>query len=224
MIGQVLGLLHTAAAHRSRFDGLLRELAPTGVIWTHSVREELLREALDSVPELHRMTSISAALKELRADGATQILCTCSSIGSMAETSGASLQLPTLRVDRPMAEAAVQQGDHILVVACLPSTLAPTMRLLRECAAAGNREIKIETMLLSDVWHWFQDGDEATFVRAIADAILEARPKADALVLAQASMVQAAGLLTELAMPVLSSPRLGVATALSRLTGRQIAA
>lgn len=219
MSDPVLGLLHTAAPHRGRFDGLLSELAPAGTTWIHSVREELLREALESVPELHRTASISAALKELRGNGAAQILCTCSSIGSLAEIAGAALTLPTLRVDRPMAEAAVRQGRHILVAACLPSTLAPTIRLLNECAAADDRQVEIETMLLPSAWHWFQEGNEAAFVRAIADAMLNAPPTADVVVLAQASMAGAAALLTELAMPVLSSPRLGVEAALARLTG-----
>lgn len=46
MSDPVLGLLHTAAPHRGRFDGLLSELAPAGTTWIHSVREELDRKSV----------------------------------------------------------------------------------------------------------------------------------------------------------------------------------
>jgi len=222
MTDPALGLLHTAAAHRDRFGALLKELAPPGVTWIHSVREELLREALDGAPEARQMATISAALDELRANGATQILCTCSSIGRLAEIAGARLKVATLRVDRPMAERAVAQGRHILVVACLPSTLTPTAALLRECAAASDRQVEIETMLLPSAWRWFQEGNEAAFNRAIAETVLDSPLTVDVVVLAQASMASAAALLPQLTAPVLSSPRLGVEAALSRLAGQRI--
>lgn len=220
----VLGLLHTASNHRGRFDALLRELSPPGVTWVDKVREALLRDALDEMPEARQWAAITAALAELHADGSEQVLCTCSSIGRLAELAGARLGLPTLRVDRPMAERAVALGRHILVVACLSSTLRPTTALLREVAAAADRPIEIETLYLASAWQLHLQGDEPGFARAIADAILDSPLTVDALVLAQASMAPAVDLLSGLAVPVLTSPRLGVAAALSRLTGARVAA
>lgn len=220
MSGSVLGLLHTAAAHRSRFDAILRELAPPGVTWVHGVREDLLHDALAEVPDARQAASISTALADLRAKGAAQILCTCSSIGGLAEMVGERVQIPTLRVDRPMAERAIAAGRQILVVACLTSTLVPTAALLRDCAAAAGRQVEIETMLLPTAWRWFQDGDEAAFHRAIAAAVLDAPPAVDVVVLAQASMAPAAALLAQMQAPVFTSPRLGVEAALARLVGQ----
>lgn len=215
MTGSVLGLLHTAAANRERFDALLRQLAPH-VAGIHGVHEDLLRAALDGVDETRQMAGISTALAELHARGASQVLCTCSSIGGLAERAGARLKLPTLRVDRPMAERAVALGHRILVVACLPSTLAPTTALLRECAAAADRRIEIETMLLASAWRLFQEGDEPAYHRAIAAALLDAPQTVDAIVLAQATMAPAAAL-AAFPAPVLGSPRLGIEAALARM-------
>ena len=220
MTDLVLGLLHTGRSHCDRFGALLQELAPPDVTWVQSVREDLLQAALDEVSEGRQTASIGTALGALRDKGAAQILCTCSSIGRLAEMTGARLQVPTLRVDRPMAERAIAAGRHILVVACLTSTLLPTAALLRDCAAAADREVEIETMLLPMAWRWFQEGNEPAFHRAIAAGVLDSALTADAVVLAQASMAPAAALLAELKVPVLSSPRLGVQAALSRLTGR----
>ena len=218
MSRRVLGLLHTAEAHRVRFDRLLTELAPQNVGWVHSVREILLRQALDTFPVNTIAAGIEAALAKLQSQGARQILCTCSSVGGMAEQVGKQMGLPTLRVDRPMAEAAVATGRHILVAACLSSTLGPTTQLLNEVAHAQNRRIEIETLLMENAWPLFQAGDEVGFSRQIASLILATRPQPDAIVLAQASMADAAELLKQSPVPVFSSPRLGVATALRRLT------
>jgi len=215
---RVLGLLHTAESHRARFDRLLAELAPQNVGWVHCVREVLLRQALDTFPVHSIAAGIETALARLQSQGARQVLCTCSSVGGMAEQVGRQMGLPTLRLDRPMADAAVAAGRHILVAACLPSTLGPTTQLLNEVAYAQNRRIEIETLLMENAWPLFQAGDEAGFSRHIASIILATRPRPDVIVLAQASMAAAAELLRQSPVPVFSSPRLGVAAALSRLT------
>jgi hypothetical protein len=215
---QVLGLLHTAESHRARFDRLLAELAPQNVGWVHCVREILLRQALDTFPVNTIAAGIESALATLQSQGATQVLCTCSSVGGMAEQVGRQIGLPTLRLDRPMADAAVLAGRHILVAACLSSTLGPTTQLLNEVAHVQNRRIEIETLLMENAWPLFQAGDEAGFSRRIASIILATRPRPDAIVLAQASMAAAADLLRQSPVPVFSSPRLGVAASLRRLT------
>lgn len=218
MTRRVLGLLHTAEAHRARFDRLLAELAPRDVRWVHCVREVLLRQALDTFPVNTIAAGIESALATLQSQGATEALCTCSSVGGMAEQVGRQMGLPTLRVDRPMAEAAVGAGKRLLVAACLPSTLGPTTQLLNEVAYAQNRRIEIETLLMENAWPLFQAGDEAGFARHIAGIIQHIRPRPDAIVLAQASMAGAADLLKQSPVPVFASPRLGVAASLARLT------
>ena len=217
--GRVLGLLHTAEAHRARFDRLLAELAPPEIGWVHCVREALLRQALETFPVNTIAAGIESAMAALRSQGAQQVLCTCSSIGGMAEHVGRQMGLPTLRLDRPMAEAAIAAGRRILVAACLPSTLGPTTQLLNEVAHAQNRRVAIETLLMENAWPLFQAGDEAAFTRHIAGIMLSIRPRPDAIVLAQASMAAAADLLKQSPVPVFASPRLGVAAAIGRLTG-----
>ena len=218
MTRRVLGLLHTAESHRARFDRLLAELAPGKVGWVHCVREILLRQALDTFPVNTIASGIEAALTRLQHQGASQVLCTCSSVGGMAEQVGRQMGLPTLRLDRPMAEAAVAAGRHILVAACLPSTLGPTTQLLNEVAHGQGRQIEIETLLMENAWPLFQAGDEAGFTRHIAGIILNTRPQPDAIVLAQASMASAADLMRSSPVPIFSSPRLGITAALNRLT------
>ena len=111
MTRRVLGLLHTAESHRVRFDRLLAELAPETVGWVHCVRDVLLRQALDTFPVNTIAAGIEAALATLQSQGATQVLCTCSSVGGMAEQVGRQMGLPTLRVDRGWRRGRSPPGD-----------------------------------------------------------------------------------------------------------------
>ena len=56
--------------------------------------------------------------------GADVILNTCSSVGEIVELGRRVVDIPIVRIDEPMAIAAVTQYARIGVIATLPSTLA----------------------------------------------------------------------------------------------------
>ncbi|MEU8659101.1 aspartate/glutamate racemase family protein, partial [Actinoplanes philippinensis] len=123
-----IGFLHTAEVHVATFRGLFAELAPPGLADLHLVDEALLADArrTGSAPGL------AGRLRELAAAGADLIVCTCSTIGAEAEATPTGV--PVVRLDRPMAEAAVAMGDRIAVVATVESTVEPTMALIQATA------------------------------------------------------------------------------------------
>ncbi len=63
------------------------------------------------------------------------VVCTCSTIGGSAEQTRLPHGQSVLRVDRAMAERAVEIGSRIVVAAALESTLAPTTELIQDVAA-----------------------------------------------------------------------------------------
>ncbi|MYX08616.1 arylsulfatase [Streptomyces sp. SID8375] len=205
----MLALLHTSPVHVPVFDALRDAEAP-GLAMHHLVRPELLDRARAQGPDAVS-ADVSAVLSEAAGHGARAVLCTCSTIGSVAEAAGAALGLPVLRVDRPMAAAAVAAGPRIAVLAALESTLAPTEDLIVQEAQRAGREVRVRTVLVPDAWERFESGDTEGYLSAIAAAAREVRD-ADAIVLAQASMAPAAEGLDGGA-PVLSSPRLGLLAA-----------
>lgn len=204
-----LALLHTSPVHVAAFAALAAELAP-GAHIRHVVDEDLLADARAGglTPEL--AARVAERLREA-GEGADAVLCTCSTIGGLAEAADLG-GTPVLRVDRAMAEAAVAGGPRVAVVAALASTLAPT-RALIEGAAAG-RPLAISEHHCADAWPHFEAGDTAAYLAAVAGCARAAAPGADVVVLAQASMAGAAALLADLPVPVLSSPRLGLQAAL----------
>ncbi len=112
-----LTFLHTSSVHIKTFDILLAEMAPNIPV-QHIVDESLLQEAIDYgdvSPDLARR--IQDTVQTAEADGARTVLCTCSTIGDVAETTPTTA--PVIRVDRPMAEQAVAMGQRIIVAATL---------------------------------------------------------------------------------------------------------
>lgn len=211
-----LSFLHTSPIHIASFEGLLAELAPT-VLRRHVVDEKLLEDARSTGMTAELRQRIAHRITELVAEGAGVVLCTCSTIGAAAEQSQPIVGCPVIRVDRPMVEQAVTAGERILLVAALASTLAPTRQLIQELAAQQARSIHIQELLCEHAWQHFERGDQAAYLSTIASAIHRAAPQADVVILAQASMSGASQLCADLSIPILSSPRLGLAAALSAL-------
>ncbi|MFJ5259966.1 aspartate/glutamate racemase family protein [Streptomyces sp. NPDC088387] len=209
----MLALLHTSPVHVPVFDALRDEDHP-GLVLTHLVHEDLLDRARREGPEAVTGEVRDAVTRAVDA-GATAVLCTCSTIGAVAEAVGAPV--PVLRVDRPMAAAAVTAGPRIVVLATVESTLSPTAALVQEEARRARRPVHVRTRLVDGAWECFAAGDRTKYAHLVAEAA-DAVTDADAIVLAQASMSPAERL-TATAVPVLSSPRPGLAAA-ARVSGR----
>jgi len=153
---------------------------------------------------------IERALAELDRQGADVIVCTCSTIGGAAEIVGRRVGVAVVRVDRAMAERAVAIGGRVRVVAALESTLAPTRELLESVAADQGVELDVDVELIVGAWERFEAGDGDGYLALIADALAVHGLDCDVIVLAQASMAEAADRVA-VGVPVLSSPRLAVA-------------
>jgi hypothetical protein len=89
------------------------------------------------------------------------------------------------------------------------STFEPTVALVEEEARGAGRSVQVRTLLVDGAWARFEAGDVDGYVREVA-AAADSVTDADAIVLAQASMAPAERLTTT-SVPVLSSPRPGLA-------------
>ncbi|MFD7121612.1 aspartate/glutamate racemase family protein [Streptomyces sp. NPDC059922] len=199
----MLALLHTSPVHIPVFDAL-RDADHPGLVLRHLVDESLLSRARAEGPEAVA-AEVASVLAGAVAEGATAVLCTCSTIGEVAERAAPAVGVPVLRVDRPMAVAAAA-ADRVVVVAALDSTLDATAALIRQ--EAGERRIEIRTVLVEGAWERFEAGDRDGYLNAVAAAV-DAVTEADVIVLAQASMADAAERAAS-GIPVFSSPRPGL--------------
>ena len=210
-----VGFLHTSPVHVATFESLVAELLPgAGVVSIVDV-DLLDRARAQGLEEPELAAGVGRALDVLAGGGATEIVCTCSTIGVLAERIGRERSLSVVRVDRPMAERAVETGGRILVVAALASTVAPTIDLIAEVATGRGASVDVDVLLAEGAWPLFESGDLGAYLRTIADAAVAAASGAEApdvIVLAQASMAPVAELadIVALGIPVLASPQSAV--------------
>jgi hypothetical protein len=206
-----IAFLHTARAHVATFEELVAELG-SEVPRRHVVEPGLLAEARTAGVTTALEARVRAVVEEAAAGGASVVVCTCSTIGACAEAvTGPGFT--AMRIDRPMAEAAVRTGPRIAVVAALASTVGPTRALLLDAASRAGVQVAVTDVACEDAWPRFEAGDVAGYLAIVARTISHAAAGADVVVLAQASMAGAAAL-CRASVPVLASPRLGVEAAL----------
>lgn len=210
MPNTTIAFLHTASAHEQTFNDLLID-QPIKTV--HSVHEEWLTQARQDGLTDDLIDAVSARLREL-ADEADVVLCTCSTLGPIAQ----SLNMRNvLRVDQPMMQAAAAIDGTALLVMCLDSTVDASCVLFESACADADREPDYEVVTCPQAWQHFQDGDQAGFIREIEQTVQTEADVIDNLgciVLAQASMSVAASSLQGLDVPVLTSPALAVKAAL----------
>lgn len=226
--GPTIGFLHTSEVHVPVFDALLAGLDPDATAVTTVDPDLLVRACAGTGPE-DLTAAVRSALSDLADAGAQVVVCTCSTIGSLAEAASGADGVPVLRVDRPMVDRAVRTPPgragapvQILVAVALASTLGPTTDLLRTSATAAGRAVAVEVLRCDEAWPLFDAGRSEEFAAAVADLVVAAvvtdsageASRPDVVVLAQASMAPAAELLADLGVPVLASPREAVRRAL----------
>ena len=204
-----LGFLHTASIHVDRFEGLVKALAPQCQT-QHLVNESLLTDAISEGLTNYLAMRVAQQVRALIDAGADCVVCTCSTIGGLAE----SVDQRVIRIDRPLAVAAVQAGQNLLLLAAVESTLVPTMLLIEDVAAAQGRFVRCRMLLVAGAWAYFQAGDLAGYEQQIVRCMVANLDGVDAVVLAQASMDGVPGRVQGTQIPVLSSPMLGVRAAL----------
>jgi len=211
-----VAFLHTSPVHVETFDRLVKAVDPALQV-DHIVDEALLHDAqrvgVDDPPLIQR---VHDAMNHAAANGATAVVCTCSTIGSIAERTPPRPGLGFARIDRAMADRAVRLGPRILVVTALRSTLQPTTQLISESAAALQAAVELQTLWVEGAWPHFERGDRGAYLGTVVAAVRAAPRRFDVVVLAQASMADAADALQDLGVEVLSSPRLGVQALLAR--------
>lgn len=203
--------VHTALAMIEPVSNLFREYLPD-VKLNHIADDSLIQEVI----EFNKVTPTVAKrlinCYHMAEDaGADIIFNTCSSVGDIAQSARTMVKIPILKIDDPMAMEAVKMARKIAVLATLPTTLAPTVRLLKSMANEQNREIDVIEGLAGGAFAAMMSGDRETHDKLIIKASENVASKAELIVLAQGSMGRMQEKLEEITgIPVLSSPLSGV--------------
>ncbi len=211
-MSQTIAFIHTSPSMIPVFKPLAQELLK-GVATFNMVDESLLCDIIEhrGCPPSTARRLVGHVLSAEQA-GAQYILVTCSSMGPAVEAAQPLCGATVLRVDQPMAERAVATGSRIGVAATLPSTLQPTVDLIRRQADAIQREVSLDARVIEGAFEAVMNGQGETHDRLVAQAVGELVDTCDVVVLAQASMARVVDAIPaeQRKTPILSSPRLAV--------------
>lgn len=135
-------------------------------------------------------------------------LITCSAAGlDLMRRLERESPVPLVKIDAPMARAAVAAGNRIGALVTFPPTVGPTTALLAEVAQLAGRDVNVITELRPPALEALLKGDSETHDRMLREGAVALKSAgAEAIVLAQVSMAHMrAALEEELGVPVFSS-------------------
>ena len=205
-------LIHTAPMMVQIFTPLCKDRLPDVKV-TQIINESMIKDTIEAgrirqptIDALHTFADASFKL------GTELVMVTCSSIGPAVDLIQSRFQKPVLRVDEPMAEAAVARGRRIGVAATLRTTLEPTSELLQRKAREAGKPVELVECLCEGAFEAVMAGDTETHDALVSKAMINELGEVDVIVLAQASMARVIDRLPRgaLTAPVLSSPALAV--------------
>lgn len=199
-------LIHTSHAHEASFKALANRIAPDATL-VQITREDWLKQARKHGLRQGLINDISDTVRATKGT----VICTCTTIGEIAEAAGA------IRIDTPMMTEAARIGGPILLVYALESTAQASMAALEAALATAETPAEVTPLFLGEFWPLFEAGQFEAFAACMAGGVRDAigqRPFA-CVVLAQASMAPAGILLSDLGIPVLTSPESALRAAIT---------
>ena len=185
-----LAIIHTSPATLEPLKALAAEMLP-GCELINFVDDSILPQLAQNHGNLadveERLIHYARFAEQVRAD---IILEACSSVGEVVAKMQAAVSIPIVRIDETMAEEAVQRGTHVGVAATLPTTLAPTTRLLRAKADGAGKQVEITPLLIEGAYQKLMAGDREGHDNLLVEKLRELAGVTDVVVLAQASMAR----------------------------------
>ena len=217
-------IVHTSFVSVQDLKDLFAEAMPEAQV-RNIVDDSLLAEVLANggvTPGVsHRMLQYYQAAESA---GADLIFNQCSSVGEVAEAAAQRVKVPVVRVDARMAEVACETGRRIGVVATVETTLGPTCRLIEATAKRLGKTVEINRCLVEGAFSLLVGGDRPGHNRLVLEAIRRLAEEVDVVVCAQGSMTAILPELGATRVPILTSPRLGVASAAAALRSAPVSA
>ncbi len=207
-----IGLIHTSDVLVPLFEELCNELLPN--VETVNISDDSLIKETMAIGKLTDAIAnrLRGHIRNAQKAGVDAIMVTCSSLGPAVEASEEHAEVPLIRVDRAMADAAVALASRIGVIATVATTLGPTVELIERRAKAVGKRVQISTCLCDGALEMLLAGRMDQHDQLVMEKLVDLVSTVDVVVLAQASMTRILDSLPEDAckIPILSSPRLAI--------------
>lgn len=216
-MGKKVFMIHTSAVSYNELRELFKKYAPDADV--RSIIDDSLLEEVKTVghitPDI--ISRMCAYFRIAEQQGADLIFNQCSSVGEAAEIAAKTVNVPMLRVDRPMAEKAVQMGKRIAVVATVASTVEPSCNVVRRAAEEAGKDVEVIPYLIDGALDILMKEGQEKHNKFVLEVLKKCEKEVDVIVLAQGSMTVLIPELGVIEKPVLTSPEMGVQRAAEML-------
>ncbi len=211
---QVLALIHTSQVFltvETMMMSLLAEILPE-VKLLNIMDDSLLSQCMAEqriTPAVTRR--MCAYVQAAEAAGADAVLSLCSSLGPTIDVARKLVSIPVIKIDDAHTEKAAREARRVGVMATVPTTLGPTVALIREKAAALKKQVEIHESLSKAAFEALMRGEKDQHDALVSEAARQLAPKVDVILFAQASMSRLAPeVAQQTGRMVLTSPRLAI--------------
>jgi|LSQX01.1.fsa_nt_gb Asp/Glu/hydantoin racemase len=206
-----IAVIHTSLVIRESIDSEIKRVIPDATI-CNIIEETWLKDVMEKggiTPNIIKRMCLYVQAAE--AMGANVILNACSSVGEAFSIARKTVNIPTVKIDEPMAEIAVTEGNKIAVFGTVATTLTPSCRLIEETARNMNKEVEVTAYLIDGAFKVLsEENNSEKHNQMVLEKIHEVEANHDVIVLAQASMTILASHLQDLGKPVLYSLETGI--------------
>ncbi len=175
-------------------DSVLPEVSENGNKYTKAIVERLIAYA-----------NIGESM------GASVAVCMCTTITGAVYEASKQIKIPFVTIDRPMLEKAVQSGNSVALLVTAKTTLDASDASIKQVAKELGSRAAVDTIFIpnaSDALN--QEHNKTKHDQLIAAAAEEAAKNYDVVVLAQATMANAAKLIRTKDAIVLTSVESGL--------------
>lgn len=167
---------------------------------------------------LSRMVSLINRAESL---GVSGILLSCTIFSPYIELLRSFADIPIVAADVAMFEKAASDYRNIGVVVTFWPTVKSVSEVLEKCREKG-MEFKSEIRVAEGAFDALAKGDEAEHNRLVAECARGLSESCDAVVLAQMSHMRAVPLLSDLKVPVLTSPPVSLRLLMDKIEDMKI--
>lgn len=195
---QAAFFFHTSFQTHGRIHRAFKEKCP-GVRQVHiaddSVLPELKRNGGQPTKALEeRLVQYTAYAA---AQGASIGVCMCTTAGAVLQQLSQRVHVPMLQLNMPMLKRALTTGDRIAALVTSPTAAVATETLSAQVIGETGSHATIRAILVPEAFAAMQtEGDKQKHDRLIAAYADAVAPAYDVIVMAQASMQDAAALVT----------------------------
>jgi len=186
-----LAIIHTVKPVLNSFETRIREAMPDKDLIIHNLFDDFL--ATDPSPDgvgyftIDNKKRLLNDIFSAELTGADLIVTTCSTLTPIVAEIRPFVKVPIVAIDDAMAEAAVEKGSKIMVLATAKSTIPSTIARLRQAAQDITKEIVLDSTFNETAYHAMKRFDLKTHDDIVLDQA-KSISGYDVIVLAQASM------------------------------------